>query len=135
MIFLTADDNRLLKDVRLFLEPVEVYDPAGKLLGLFVPANLERAKEIRDKVAAQVDWAEIERRKHSKEELEPLSLALQRIKILEAEIARRKAAGEKEWTHEEAMAFFRSLRQQPSNSSGSGEPSALPVEESRCISP
>jgi hypothetical protein len=63
MIHLTADDSSLLKDLRLFVEPVEVLDPSGKLLGLFVPANLERGKRLYEEMDERIDWAEIERRK------------------------------------------------------------------------
>jgi hypothetical protein len=111
MITLTADDTTLLKDVGLFLEPVEVYDDSGKLLGLFVPANLERGKELSAKAAARVDWAEIERRDKANEPGVPLADALARLKQLEAEFERRKASGLAELTPEEALAYFRSLRQ------------------------
>ena len=112
MIALTADDSTLLKDVRLFLEPIEVYDSSGRLLGLFVPANLERAKERQKKALAMIDRAEIERRKQSEEPRGTLQDALRRLDQLEAEMERRKAAGEKEFTTEEALAYFQSLRQQ-----------------------
>jgi hypothetical protein len=67
MVQLIADDASLLKDLRHFLEPVEVVDASGKLLGVFVPANLERAREIQAKLGAKIDWAEVERRAQSKE--------------------------------------------------------------------
>jgi hypothetical protein len=106
---LTADDTTLLKDVGLFIEPVEVYDASGKLLGLFVPANLERAKEMQAWVAAHIDWAEIERQRQSNEPCAPFQDTLARLKQLSGEIDRRKAAGEKEWTTDEALAYFCSL--------------------------
>jgi len=112
MITLTADDSRLLKDMRMFIEPVEVYDTAGKLLGLFVPANLERGKQLYAQAAARIDWAEIERRKQSKEPGVPLDVGRQWLKLLEAEVERRKAAGERAFTPEEGLAYFRSLREQ-----------------------
>jgi hypothetical protein len=110
MIALTADDTKLLKDLRMFIEPVEVYDGTGKLLGLFVPADLERGKRIYAEVAAKIDRAEIERRIQSNERGGPLREVLGRIQLLEREMERRKAAGEKEFTIDEAMAYFRSLR-------------------------
>jgi hypothetical protein len=112
MVSLTADDTVLLKDVSLYVEPVEVYDSAGKLLGLFVPANLERGKEMYARAEARIDWAEIERRKKSNEKGATLQEFWGRIKTLEAEMERRKAAGEKEFTHEEAVAYFKSLRKE-----------------------
>lgn len=110
MITLTADETWLLKDVRLFVEPVEILDSEGKLLGLFVPANLERGKELYAKALAKVDWAEIERRKQSREPGIPLRDTLDRIGLLDKEIRRRKEAGEKEFTIEEAMTYFHALR-------------------------
>ncbi len=62
MIQLTADEQSLLKDLRSFAEPVEVLDANGKLLGLFVPANLERGKQLYEEMDARTDWAELERR-------------------------------------------------------------------------
>ena len=63
MITLTADDDVLLKVLRLFVEPVEVWDAKGKFLGLFVPANLERGKQLYARVPTESERAEIERRK------------------------------------------------------------------------
>ena len=67
MIQLVADDTWLVKDLGHFLEPVEVVDSGGKLLGLFVPANLERGKQIQAELGAKIDWAEVRRRAQSKE--------------------------------------------------------------------
>lgn len=110
MVALTADDNRLLKDVGLFIEPIEVYDAKGKLLGLFVPANLERGKELYAQVEARIDRTEINRRKQSDEKGEPFEIVLERLRKLEAEIERRKSIGECDLTRDEALAYFRSLR-------------------------
>jgi hypothetical protein len=106
MMSLIADDNTLLKDVRLFIEPVEVYDAAGKLLGLFVPANLERCKERQAEILAKVDWAEIDRRAKSGERGVPFDHTLARLK---QEMERRKKGGEKEWSQEEALAYYHSI--------------------------
>src|SRR5438876_172468 len=105
MISLTADDSALLQDIRLFVEPVEIYDTKGKLLGLFVPANLERGKQLYARALSQVDWVEMERRKQSKEQRIPNEEGLARLKLLEAEVDRRKEAGEREFTNEEALAY------------------------------
>jgi hypothetical protein len=127
MVSLTADDTALLKDVGLFIEPVEIYDASGKFLGLFVPANLERGKETYARAAARLDRAEIERRKQSKGMGLPLRDGLDRLKKLEAEMERRKAAGERDFTTEEALDYFRSLRNQnaaatePESAGGSTE--------------
>ena len=62
MIQITADDRFLLSDLSLFVEPVEVLESNGEVVGLFVPTNLERNKVRDDEGAAHIDWAEIERR-------------------------------------------------------------------------
>jgi hypothetical protein len=46
MIRYPADDTTPMLRLRLFVEPVEIYDAAGKFIGLFVPANLDRGKKI-----------------------------------------------------------------------------------------
>lgn len=110
MVSLTADETELLSVLKLFVEPVELYDPTGKLIGLFVPANLERGKEIYARAIAQTDWAEIERERQSGGPRIPFEDTLARLKQLDAEIERRKAAGERPFTTEEGLAYFRSLR-------------------------
>src|SRR4051794_3915076 len=103
MIALTADGRTLLKDVGLFIEPVEVYDEQGKLLGLFVPANLQQGKELYARAAAQIDWAEIERQNNEAEEGYPFKTVRERLGLLEAETERRRAAGENDMTPEEVV--------------------------------
>jgi len=110
MVALTADDTRLLKDVGLFIEPVEVYDARGKLLGLFVPANLERLKEIDAQLVKQIDWDEIENRRPSNEEGAAFETVQERLKLLQEEVERRETAGEGELTADEAVEFIDRLR-------------------------
>jgi len=62
MIQVTADDRSLLSDLRNFMEPVEVLEPNGEIVGLFVPTNLERGKRLYDEKGSDIDWVEIERR-------------------------------------------------------------------------
>jgi hypothetical protein len=62
MIQVTVDDRSLLSDLRNFMEPVEVLEPNGEIVGLFVPTNLERGKRLYDEKGSDIDWAEIERR-------------------------------------------------------------------------
>lgn len=104
MIPLTADDSRLLKDLQLFIEPVGVYDPAGKLLGLYVPANLEPGKMSQTK--SQFDPAELKRRLESEQPSGNFSELVGRVQLLSEELNRRRAAGEKDFTLEEAHAFL-----------------------------
>jgi hypothetical protein len=82
MIQLTADDQCLLKDLRMFVEPVEINDSSGRFLGLFVPANLERGKQLYAEGAARIDPAEIERRKRSKEECYTTKEVFEHLKSL-----------------------------------------------------
>jgi hypothetical protein len=79
MVHVVADESWLLKDLALFAEPVEVRDEDGKLLGLFVPANLERGQQIYAEVAAGADRAEIERLRQSKEPGRTTAEVLQRL--------------------------------------------------------
>ena len=62
MVQLTADATMPVASLGQFLEPVEIYDVKGKLLGLFVPADLGRGKQIHAQVEAHLDRAELERR-------------------------------------------------------------------------
>ncbi len=62
MIRLTADMDLQITDLARFVDPVEISDADGKLIGLFVPANLERGKQIYARLAANLDRAEIARR-------------------------------------------------------------------------
>jgi hypothetical protein len=106
MVPLSADDSRLLKDVSLFVEPIEVYDSNGKLLGIFVPANMERCKEISAKAAAQMDRAEIKRRLATERPAGLFSDLVKRLQVLNEESKRRRAAGEQDFTFEEARAHL-----------------------------
>jgi hypothetical protein len=105
MIPLTADDTRLLKDLRMLVEPVEVYDPSGKLLGRFVPANLERGKALYAKVKANCDPEELKRRM-SEQPVGSFSDLVKRLKLMTEESNRRRATGEKDFTLDEARAFL-----------------------------
>jgi hypothetical protein len=64
MVHVTADGSLSLNDLGLFIEPVEISDADGKLLGLFVPANLERARQLYAK-PSRIDAAEVARRKQA----------------------------------------------------------------------
>jgi hypothetical protein len=62
MITIRMDGQWRLEDLAAFVEPIELYDAQGKFIGLFVPANMERGKEIYAKAAAMHDPVETERR-------------------------------------------------------------------------
>jgi hypothetical protein len=116
MTQISTNDGWSITDLANVLDTVEIRDAKGKLLGVFVPANLERAEQIRVEAVSQIDWAEIERRKQSNEKGEPFDVVLERLKALDAEINRRKAAGEKTFTREEGLAYFQALREKDSAS-------------------
>jgi hypothetical protein len=96
MIVLHADNTMMLKNLGLFVEPVEVRDDACKLLGVFVPANLERGEKLYADGAAKIDRAEIERRKAAGERrlttvevfehLKTLTNSTEQLKDLDAHI-------------------------------------------------
>src|SRR5581483_666410 len=62
MIQVTTGSKWTLSDLASFYEPVEIRDGQGKLLGLFVPANLERCDQLYARTASPHDRAEIDRR-------------------------------------------------------------------------
>jgi hypothetical protein len=115
MVEVIADDSALLKRLGLYHEPVEIYDTAGKLLGLFVPANQAWVKEHYARLAQTIDRAELERRAQSTEGWEPLHVTLERLRKLEEEVERRRRAGEPEFTTAEGLAFFQALREADSS--------------------
>lgn len=112
MISLTADDTCLLKELQLFVEPVEVYDTSGKLLGLFVPANLERGKQLQAQARALFDADEFKRRLTNGKPGTSLREFWGWVRAFDQERERRKTASEPDFTTEEAVAFVRALREQ-----------------------
>jgi hypothetical protein len=135
MLQIMADDSWAMTDLALFLEPIEISDATGKLIGVFVPANLERAKERKAKALAQIDPAELERRLRSKEPGDPHHVVLGRLRMLEQEMERRKEAGEKEFTTDEALAYFRSLREKGLPHAVEESESNAQMEAGECATP
>src|SRR4051812_26043373 len=122
MVSIRADGKWLLKELGLFIEPLEVCDAQGKLLGIFVPANMERCKEKQAEILSKIDWAEIRRRAKDPRQGEPLHKTLGHIKKLEQEMERRKSTGLPALTNEEAMTYYRELRDAENASSGMPQP-------------
>src|SRR4051794_19430952 len=90
MVHLQADGEWLVKDLGKFVEPEDVYDESGKLLGLFVPANLERGKQLYAELDAKTDWAEVERRaREEKGQGRPLREVFKHLQTLTADPAER----------------------------------------------
>jgi hypothetical protein len=129
MLSFEADDTFLLKDVSLFVDPVEVYDGTGKLLGIFVPANLERCKQIKARDAQPGDREELQQRLASQERVSHEDM-WRRIREVDAENKRRQAAGTAGFTNDEAVAYMRSLRERDSKTSaGPLQANPLPEQE------
>jgi hypothetical protein len=129
-----VNDSWPVKNLGLFTEPIELCDSQGKLLGVFVPANLERCRQQQAEYVASIDWAEIERRRQDPRPGEPLERTLLLLKKVELELERRKAAGEKPMTNEEAMAYYRDLRRQAQEANGVPNSTSANQETDACAS-
>jgi hypothetical protein len=105
---LTVDD-RVLAALRQAKGVTEIRDPNGTVVGFFAPAAVPNAA-IYARIAAPVDLEERKRRRSSNEKGATTAEVLGRLQALEAECARRRAAGEKEMTPEEGVAYVQSLR-------------------------
>lgn len=114
MIPLTADDTRLLKELRQFAEPVGVFDPSGELLGMYLPVNQHVPAK------PQFDPEEIKRRLATKGPVGNFSELVQRLKLLEIERQRRRAAGEKDFTTLEEVQAYLAVRNSPQPSGAIG---------------
>jgi len=90
MTKVTADEKRLIKELSTYLEPVQIVDSSGNILGHFVPSS--------------------QRMPHVPEECATLQEALGWIGVLQKEMDRRKAHGERQLTNEEALEYYRSVR-------------------------
>ena len=62
MGIISCDQGWTVEDLALLYDPVEIEDSHGKLIGVFVPANLERCREEYARQWALVDEAELDRR-------------------------------------------------------------------------
>jgi hypothetical protein len=117
MTTLTADDA-MVAILSRAEGLAEVRDASGRVIGFYAPVAVKHADRYA-RAAATVDRAELERRKREAGPGIPLEDSLARLKKLEAEMNRRKEAGEKAFTTEEALAYCRALREQ---AMGSAEP-------------
>ncbi len=62
MIQVTTNDKTLLRELTVFVEPVEINDAEGNIVGVFVPAYLQRAKRLYEQPSKSIDLAELDRR-------------------------------------------------------------------------
>jgi hypothetical protein len=85
MIYVDTSGEWSLADLAHFVEPVEISDANGKLIGLFVPANLERGKELYDKAATLFDPAELDRIEATEQTGRSLQEILTHLKSLESD--------------------------------------------------
>ena len=105
---LQVNDARLASDLAKYVEPVQVCDSRGNLLGLFVPAvpDYIKKKYAQLKALVEADKQRLLDRDLSRQTM-PHAEVLVRLSALEMEIQRRSDAGEKPLTAEEAKAFVR----------------------------
>lgn len=108
----TADDRTLLKDVGLLKQTVKICDPAGRLMGLFLPVQSDQ------ELTRLFDAEETTRRLASNAKGATHEEMWGRIKQLDAEINRRKAAGERPLTEDEGVAFCQALRESQGRTGG-----------------
>jgi hypothetical protein len=87
MITLTADDATLAV-LRQASDLAEIRDRDGNLIGFFAPPSFEEAFEY-TRVAAQIDPAELERRKHEPGERVTTKQLFERLKSLTDDEAER----------------------------------------------
>jgi hypothetical protein len=92
MIRLTADFDLQIKDLARFLDPVEISDADGKLIGLFVPANLERGKQVVARLSANLDRTEIARRLANEKPCRTAHEVLQSLRDAERRVGTDSAA-------------------------------------------
>ena len=115
MIRVVADDTRLLKDLLLFTEPVEIYDTDGKMLGVFFPTNVALQSQPR----IPFDPEEFKRRLTDGKPGATLREFWGWVREFEREREQRKAAGEPDFTTDDAVAYVRALREQHQHSQAS----------------
>ena len=56
-----ASDEWKLKDLELFVEAIEIRSEQGKLIGVFVPANLERGEQLYAQARASLNPTQLRR--------------------------------------------------------------------------
>ncbi len=110
MTRLTADQTPL-EFLTHIAEPVQICDTNGEVLGQFTP-DPKRIEALYGRALKSIDWEELRRRSQSKDKGIPLQETLGLLKLLEQEIERRKNSGERAFTEEEAISYFRSLRKE-----------------------
>src|SRR6266851_8828244 len=84
-------------------EHAQILDSHGQLVGFFIPRNHAI-------LATRLDTDESARRKRSRENAIPHKEVMRHMRLLDAEIERRKRAGERKLTSNEAVAFVQRLR-------------------------
>ncbi len=84
-----ADDTPMLV-LSGVVEPVEIHDEEGKLLGVFVPANIEQTRKAYADFASRIDRAEIQRRKKSTQKGHTTKEVFEHLKTLTEDEAMRE---------------------------------------------
>jgi hypothetical protein len=102
MTSITANKN-LLTALKQIKERTVIRDSHGQIIGFFIPRNHAT-------LATRFDREEIERRKRSKEKGIPHKEVMRHMRLLDGETERRRKAGERKMTGDEAVAFVQRLR-------------------------
>lgn len=105
MITLTTDELRLLNDLRNVAAPERVYAPSGEFLGLFLPAG-------KGAPSGRLADDDLKRRMNEKP-VGSFSDMVKRLKVMTEESNRRRSAGERDFTLDEATAFLKGNNRQP----------------------
>jgi len=122
MTSIIAEKN-MVAALRQVKEFAQICDARGQIIGVFTPRKIHR-KNNHAMTATRPHIDEIERRKRSKEKGEPWKVVRGRLRLLEVEIERRKRAGERKLTGDEAVAFIERLRKQSHAKKPRAHPSA-----------
>jgi hypothetical protein len=109
MVAIKINQGLQLKDLQQFYDPVEIHDEDGRVLGVYVPADLQQKRQRLAELEPPPTKEEIER--IMKLPKVPFAEVMDRFRKLQAESRRRVATGEPDFTGDEAVAYVRSLRE------------------------
>jgi hypothetical protein len=109
MVAIKISDGLQLKDLQRFYEPVEIHDEDGRVIGVYVPADLQQKRQRVAEMEPPPTTEEIERLMNQPSV--PHAIVMDGLRKLEVESQRRRSAGEPDLTPDEAVAYVRSLRE------------------------
>jgi len=101
-------DLKMVTALKLVKKSAQICDTKGHVIGIFTPGPHRVANS--PNLFSRFDFEEIERRSRSKAKTIPHKEVMRHMRLLDAEIERRKKAGQMKLTGDEAVAFVRRLR-------------------------